>query len=122
DEEIDGLVEQFYGPGVSAADLEGFFDDLKRGFAKVGGAVKTALPGMAQGAWAERGGGGGAAGSVGGIASLAMSQLGGRPGAMVPGQGPAQGPSPPGASANALLGMLARPEVGQALTAALMPG
>jgi hypothetical protein len=186
DEEIDGLVEQFYGPGVSAADLEGFFDDLKRGFAKVGGAVKTALPGMAQGAMAGsalgpwgmlagavaggagsalsrsrnptlsgigrgigtatnlassfRGGGAaggigqllqgglsqlggrGGAGSLGGIANLSKSQLGGRPGAMVPGQGPAQGPSPPGASANALLGMLARPEVGQALTAALMPG
>ncbi len=187
DEEIDSLIAQFYGPGVTADDLEGFFDDLKRGFAKVGGAVQTALPGMAKGAMAGsalgpwgmlagavaggagsalsrsrnptlsgigrgigtatnlassfRGGGaaggigqllqgglsqlggrGGAAGGLGSIANLAMSQLGGRAGMMLPGQGPVRGPSPPGASANALLGMLARPEVGQALTAALMPG
>jgi hypothetical protein len=29
DEQIDALVEQVYGEGVSAEDLEGFFDDLK---------------------------------------------------------------------------------------------
>ncbi len=63
DEQIDALVEYAYGEGIGAEDLEGFFDNLKRGFGNIGGAVgkfaqqaapalQNALPGMAQGAMA----------------------------------------------------------------------
>jgi hypothetical protein len=63
DEQIDALVEHVYGEGIGAEDLEGFFDNLKRGFGNIGGAVgkfaqqaapalQNALPGMAQGAMA----------------------------------------------------------------------
>ena len=210
DEQIDALVEQVYGEGITGEDLEGFFDDVKRGLGSVTGAVgnfaqkaapfvQKALPGMAQGAmagsalgpWGALAGaiaggagsalaqsknktlsgigrglgtatqlassvrGGGAAGGVGklvqgglsqlgrrggalgGVANLAtgaLSQLGGRGGAggalgnianvamgglsqLAGGKG-----APAGANANALLGMLARPEVGQALMSAAMGG
>ena len=231
DEQIDALVEHFYGEGFTGEDLEGFFDSIKRGLGSVAGAVgdfaqkaapvvmKT-LPGIAQGAMAGSalgpygmlagaiaGGagsalsqsknptlrgigrglgsatqlassirGGGAAGGIGGLLKGGLSQLGGRGGAaggiggllqgglsQLGGRGGAAGgiggllqgglsqhgrrggdagaalggianifggalhgapgqALPAGASANTLLGMLARPEVGQALMSAAMGG
>jgi hypothetical protein len=204
DEQIDALVEQVYGEGITAEDLEGFFDDLKNGLGNVGRAVghfaqqaapvlQKALPGVAQGAMAGsalgpwgmlagaiaggagsalaqsrnptlrgigqglgtatqlagaiRGGAGvggvaqaalgglsqlagGRGGAAGNIAQAALGQLaGGRGGAggniaqaALGGlsQLAAPGGKPQGASANALLGLLARPEVGQALMSAAM--
>jgi hypothetical protein len=210
DEQIDALVAQVYGEGFTGEDLEGFFDDVKRGLGNVAGAVgnfaqkaapvvKNALPGIAQGAmagsalgpWGALAGaiaggagsalsqsknktlsgigrglgtatqlassirGGGAAGGVGKLLQGGLSQLGGRGGALGGvanlatgaiaqlGRGGAPGGAlgnianaamggiaklaggqgaPPGANANALLGMLARPEVGQALMSAAMGG
>ena len=189
DEQIDVLVEQFYGAGFTGEDLEGFFDDIKHGLGNVAGAVgnfaqKAApavmrtLPGIAQGAMAGSalgpfgmlagaiaGGagsalsqsknpalsgigrglgtatqlassvrGGGVAGGIGSLLQGGLSQLGGgRGGGGVGGAlggianllGGARPPGqalPAGASANTLLGMLARPEVGQALMSAAMGG
>jgi hypothetical protein len=210
DEQIDVLVEQFYGAGFTGEDLEGFFDDIKHGLGNVAGAVgnfaqKAApavmrtLPGIAQGAMAGSalgpfgmlagaiaGGagsalsqskdptlsgigrglgtatqlasavrGGGAAGGIGSLLQGGLSQLGGRGGAaggigsllqgglsqlgggrggggvggalggianLLGGARPPGQPLPAGASANTLLGLLARPEVGQALMSAAMGG
>jgi hypothetical protein len=202
DEQIDALVAEVYGAGFSGEDIEGFFDNIKRGLGNVAGAVggfaKKALPGVAQGAmagaalgpWGALAGaiaggagsalsqsknktlsgigrglgtatqlassirGGGAAGGVGKLLQGGLSQLGGRGGAaggvgqllqgglsQLAGRGGAAGGvgqllqgglsqlaggagqgAPAGGSANALLGMLARPEVGQALMSAAMGG
>jgi hypothetical protein len=189
DEQIDVLVEQFYGVGFTGEDLEGFFDTLKHGLGNVAGAVgnfakkaapvvTSALPGVAQGAMAGSalgpfgmlagaiaGGagsalsrsknpalsgigrglgtatqlasavrGGGAAGGIGSLLQGGLSQLGGGRGGgglggalggianLLGGARPPGQALPPGASANTLLGMLARPEVGQALMSAAMGG
>jgi len=61
DEQIDLLVAEIYGPGVTAEDVESFWNDVGRGFQKVAKGVGTfarqaapvvgrALPGIAQGA------------------------------------------------------------------------
>lgn len=228
DEQIDALVEQVYGAGITGEDLEGFFDIIKSGLGHVAGAVgdfaqkaapvvMKALPGIAQGAMAgsalgpygmlagaiaggagsalsqskdptlrgigqglgtvtqlassvrgggaaggignllkgglsqlgggggtaggiggllqgglsQLAGGGGAAGGIGGLLQGGLSQLGGGGGAggalggiasLLGGGRPPGQPLPAGASANTLLGMLARPEVGQALMSAAMGG
>ncbi|MEA2881231.1 MAG: hypothetical protein QOH32_450 [Bradyrhizobium sp.] len=230
DEQIDALVQQFYGEGFTGEDLEGFFDSIKHGLSGVAGAVgnfaqkaapavMNTLPGIAQGAMAgsalgpfgmlagaiaggagsalsqsknptlsgigrglgtvtqlaSAGRGGGAAGGIGGLLQGGLSQLGKRGGAaggiggrlqgrlsQRGGRGGAAGVGdllqgglsqlggpggdaggalggitnlfggalqgapgqalPAGASANTLLGMLARPEVGQALMSAAMGG
>ena len=78
-----------------------------------GGGAAGGIGSLLQGGLSQLGGGqggGGAGGALGGIANL----LGG---ARPPGQ-----PLPAGASANTLLGLLARPEVGQALRSAAMGG
>ncbi|HEY3030320.1 MAG TPA: hypothetical protein VGJ68_09085, partial [Bradyrhizobium sp.] len=76
-----------------------------------GGGAAGGIGSLLQGGLSQLGGrGGGAGGTLGGIANL----LGG---ARPPGQA-----LPAGASANTLLGLLARPEVGQALRSAAMGG
>ena len=50
DEQLDFLVAEMYGPGVSAEDIEGFWNDVGKGFKKVGKTVGGALPSIAQGA------------------------------------------------------------------------
>src|SRR5262245_44301497 len=87
DEQIDALVEQVYGAGITAEDLEGFFDDVKKGLGNVGQAVgnfaqkaapvvQRALPAVAQGAMAGSALGpwGMLAGAVAGGAGSALSQ------------------------------------------------
>src|SRR6476469_1991288 len=87
DEQIDVLVEQFYGAGFTGEDLEGFFDTLKHGLGNVAGAVGNfakkaapvvtgALPGVAQGAMAGSALGpfGMLAGAIAGGAGSALSR------------------------------------------------
>jgi len=193
DEQLDALVAEIYGPGLSAEDVESFWRDVGRGFQSVARGVGQvakqaapvvgrALPAMAQGAmtgatvagpWGALAGavaggaggvlsqsrdprlrgiggaiggvtqlasnlapggalrnlagvglGGGTAGLIGQLAGTAAGRLGGRVplpagaqrGAPVPGIGGTM----PGANANALLGMLARPETLRALSSAAM--
>src|SRR5262245_23766295 len=87
DEQIDALVAEVYGAGFTGEDLEGFFDDIKRGFGSVAGAVgnfaqkaapivQGALPGIAQGAMAGSALGpwGALAGAIAGGAGSMLSQ------------------------------------------------
>ncbi len=200
DQELDALVAEIYGPGVTAEDVEGFFDDIGRGLQSAAGAVghfvqqaapvvAKALPAIAQGAMtgasvggpigaivgAAAGGAGGIlsqskdptlrgiGGAIGGVSQLASSFTGGGAlsniakvglGALSGQAGGVQGitgalgglaglPGPVGkiagainqvapiaqqvagltrggASANALIGLLTRPETLQALTSAAM--
>lgn len=50
DEQLDYLVAELYGEGVSAEDIEKFWRDVGRGFKQVGKTVGRALPSIAQGA------------------------------------------------------------------------
>lgn len=87
DEQIDAVVAEIYGAGVAAEDVEGFFDNLSRGFQTVGHAVGNfaqqaapmvakALPSIAQGAMtgAKFGPWGALAGAVAGGAGGILSQ------------------------------------------------
>jgi hypothetical protein len=87
DEQLDSIVAQIYGQGVTAEDVEAFWSDVGRGFQSVGrGAanfarqaapvVSRALPSIAQGAMsgAALGPWGALAGAVAGGASGIMSQ------------------------------------------------
>lgn len=77
DEQLDFLVAEMYGPGVSAEDIEGFWNDVGKGFKTVGKTVGRALPSIAQGAMtgASVGGPWGAlAGAVAGGAGGILSQ------------------------------------------------
>src|SRR3954447_13295036 len=106
------LASSVRGGGGAAGGIGNL---LKGGLSQLGGGRGAAggIGGLLQGGLSQLAGGsggGGAGGALGGIANL----LGG---ARPPGQ-----PMPAGASANTLMGMLARPEVGQALMAAAMGG
>lgn len=77
DEQLDALVAEMYGPGVSAEDIESFWRDVGKGFKRVGKTVGRALPSIAQGAMtgASVGGPWGAlAGAVAGGAGGILSQ------------------------------------------------
>lgn len=104
-----GLSQLAGGRGGAAGGVGGL---LQGGLSQLagGGGAAGGVGGLLQGGLSQLAGGGGAGGALGGIAGL----LGG---ARPPGQ-----PMPAGAGANALLGMLARPEVGQALMSAAMGG
>lgn len=175
------LVASIYGPGATAEDVEGLFDDIGRGLSgaargigsfaqQAAPVVGRILPSVASGAaggagfgpWgaligagagltsgilqqtgnktaAKIGGaihdvgglvstvrGGGAAGGLGSLASLATGALGHTPagqGALGSMQAAARGMASgagAGGGANMLLGLLARPELFKALTATLL--
>lgn len=146
-EGIEQLVRVQLGPGIEAADLEGFFDDVGKAFSSAGRAVANvatqaapyvarAVPGIVQGAAS------GAA--LGPYGMIAGGLLGGVSSALQkPGQrgSPAGGAPMPGAAsplgalgalapvlaggspaAGQLLSLLGRPEVSKALTSMLMGG
>ena len=170
-EQLESIVQSIYGPSVGPEDVEGFFDDLGKGFKKVGGAIVDyggqALPGIIQGAQAGSalgpygmlagaiaggaggilshssnptaraiGGGigtatnlvsafrgGGAGGATGALSSIAgMASGGNQPPSSNPFAALASGAGGAGSggSANALLSMLGRPEIIQALLASVM--
>jgi hypothetical protein len=84
DQELDALVAEIYGPGVTAEDVEGLFDDIGRGLQSAAGAVGhfvqqaapvvgKALPSIAQGALT----GASVGGPIGAIVGAAAGGAGG---------------------------------------------
>jgi hypothetical protein len=84
DQELDALVAEIYGPGVTAEDVEGLFDDIGRGLHSAAGAVGhfvqqaapavgKALPAIAQGALT----GASVGGPIGAIVGAAAGGAGG---------------------------------------------
>lgn len=173
-QQLAGFVRAIYGPEIAPEDVEGFFDDIGRGFQHaahaVGGFAQQAapvlagaLPSIAQGAsagaafgpWGALIGGlaggasgilkqskdptargigdaihgvgslvstvrgGGASGALGSLASIGTGALGSGKGA---GAANALLGAGGGGASNGLLGMLARPEILQALMAGAMGG
>ncbi|MGH8032608.1 MAG: hypothetical protein ACREO8_09650 [Luteimonas sp.] len=76
DEQLDLLVAEIYGTGISAEDIESFWSDVGRGFQTVGRVAGRALPSIAQGAMAGSALGpwGVLAGAVAGGAGSVLSQ------------------------------------------------
>jgi hypothetical protein len=108
---LKGGLSQLGGRGGAAGGVGGL---LQGGLSHLGGRGGAAgrVGGLLQGGLAQVGGHGGAGGALGGITNLFGAALQGAPGQALPA----------GASANTLLGMLARPEVGHALMSAAMGG
>ena len=130
---LKGGLSQLGGRGGAAGGIGGL---LQGGLSQLGGRGGAAggIGGLLQGGLSQLGGHGGAAGGIGGLLQGGLSQFGGHGGdaggalggiANIFGgalQGAPGQALPQGASANTLLGMLARPEVGQALMSAAMGG
>jgi hypothetical protein len=137
-EDIERLIDELFGPGVEAEDVEDILGSIGRAFGSIGPAIGNfasqaapvlgrALPGVASGAAA--GSVFGPLGTFGGAVLGGLGSLlggGGAPPAAAPrpSAAPAPGPAPPvpaGTPAAAqLLAVLSRPETLQALMSMLM--
>ncbi len=171
DEQLDAVVAEVFGAGVTADDIESFWSDIGRGLSSAGKSVARALPSIAQGAatgagfggpigalvGAVAGGAGGIlsqsrnktlrgigsavggigqvastirGGGLGGLANIALGGLSRAAGGGAAGGGPlgaiagslARAVPGAGGSANALMGMLSRPETLQALMSSSLGG
>lgn len=136
DEDIEALVQSLY-PDVSAEDLEGFFNSLKKAVHSVGKVAKRALPGVVQGATtgAAAGPWGALVGSIAGGALRAATggrgggggrvtrstSAGGGQAARLLGRGALRQLSDSPAAAQ-LLKILGQPQVTQALMSMAMGG